>query len=353
MPAFKDHNRERVHMSVQPIKWGILGTSEISGTIAKAIQASTTSTLQAVAGRTLEKAQQFASQHQIKTAHFSYAALLADPDVDAIYIGLPNHMHKEWVMRAAVAGKHILCEKPFVTSLEEAQEALAVVKKANVFCLEGLMYRHHPLTEKLIELVKNKTLGEIKRFNAIYTANIAADANTEAGGSILNLGCYPISLIRLLAGSAHNRMTAEPSDLVSIGEMDTKRNVDRSASLLMQFPKQMTATVTVADDLDMFAQFEVFGTEGMLTMLTNPWMPTKENNKILVKRHDQTDATEINVVADKPLYTYQIDAVVDAIQQGSRMADDTDVSWLESLGNTIVLEAWLNQVKAKTAEHQH
>lgn len=340
-------------MSAQPIRWGILGTSEISGSIATAIQASTTSTLEAIAGRTLEKAQQFAEQYQIKTAHGSYDALLADPNVDAIYIGLPNHLHKEWIMRAAVAGKHILCEKPFVISLEEAQEALAVVKKANVFCLEALMYRHHPLTLKLIELVKSKVLGEIKRFNAIYTANIAAVANTTAGGSILNLGCYPVSLVRLLAGSAHHRMTAEPSDLVSIGEMDTNRNVDRSASLLMQFPKQMTATVTVADDMGMFSQFEVFGTDGMLTMLTNPWMPTQDDNKILIKRHDQAEPIEINVTADKPLYTYQIDAVAEAIQQGSRMADDTDVSWLESLGNTIVLEAWLNQVKAKSAEHAH
>ncbi|MFZ3067010.1 MAG: Gfo/Idh/MocA family oxidoreductase [Gammaproteobacteria bacterium] len=318
-----------------------------------AIQASSTSTLEAIAGRSVEKAEGFAQKHNIAKSYGTYDALLADTDIDAIYIGLPNHLHKEWIMRAAVAGKHILCEKPFVTSLEEAQEAFAVVKKANVFCLEALMYRHHPVTLKLIELIKNKALGEIKRFNAIYTADIAALANTTAGGSILNLGCYPVSLIRLLAGSAHNRMTAEPSDLVSIGEMDKNRNVDRSASLLMQFPKQMTATVTVTDDMDMFTQFEVFGTEGMLTMLTNPWMPEQTDNKILIKRHDQAESAEIIITADKPLYTYQIDAVAEGILQGSRMADDTDVSWLESLGNTIVLEAWLNQVKAKTTEHQH
>lgn len=340
-------------MSAQQIRWGILGTSHISEKIAMAIQASSTSTLEAVAGRSAEKAASFAQKLHIAKSYGTYEALLADADIDAIYIGLPNHLHKEWIMRAAVAGKHILCEKPFVTSLEEAQEALAVVKKANVFCLEALMYRHHPVTLKLIELIKNKALGDVKRFNAIYTADIAALANTTAGGSILNLGCYPVSLIRLLAGSAHNRMTAEPSDLVSIGEMDINRNVDRSASLLMQFPKQMTATVTVADDMDMFAQFEVFGTEGMLTMLTNPWMPGQTDNKILIKRHDQTEPAEIIIHADKPLYTYQIDAVAEGILQGSRMADDTDVSWLESLGNTIVLEAWLNQVKAKTTEHHH
>lgn len=333
-------------MPANQVRWGILGTGSISGVMAKAIHEAKLGELVAVGGRSQDKAQAFAREFMVPTCHDSYEAVLADPNVDVVYIGLPNHLHKEWIMRCAEARKHILCEKPLVTNLEDAQAALAAAKKANVFCMEALMYRCHPLTAKLVELIKQKVIGEVCLLNASYVANIADVADPIDGGAIQNLGCYPVSLIRLLAGVAHNRQTAEPSNVISLGEMDhSNKNVQR-ASAILHFPKRMLATVTVADDIKTQTHFSVIGTEGQLQVLTNPWMPTQQS-KILVQRNDGT-TEEMMVHAEQSLYVYQIDFVSQAILNGETNAEAGGMSWLDTLGNVIVLDAWNKQVQAKT-----
>lgn len=332
-------------MSSHKVRWGILGTSKISKVMANAIHESTVSELLGIASRSHTSAKAFADECNVAKCYDQYDALLSDPEIDAVYIGLPNHLHKEWIIRAALAGKHILCEKPFVTNLQDAQDVLAMVRKANVFCMEALMYRCHPFITKLRELMQEKVIGEVRLFNAVYMADIASVANKTEGGSILNLGCYPISLVRLLAGCAHGKQTAEPSDVISIGEMDGKRNNDSRASVVMHFPNQMMAMVSVADDMGMYSQFDIYGTEGHLKAITNPWMPAHKN-KIVIHRKGESDI-EIEVSADQSLYSYQIDTVSRSIMDGKFVDDHEGISWLDTLGNTIVLEAWLKQVKAK------
>lgn len=330
-------------MSENKIKWAMLGTSKISETMAAAIQESKTSELIAIYSRSLSTAQSFANKFSIPKYYDNADALLADPEIDAIYIGLPNHLHKEWIIRCAQARKHIICEKPFVTNLQDAQEALAAVNKANVFCMEALMYRCHPLIQKLTELMKKKVIGDVRFFNAMYTANIQALANPVEGGSILNLGCYPVSLVRLLAGCAHGKHTAEPSNVVSIGELDDKEKNDARATVLLQFPKNMLATISTADDIEMYSQFDVYGTNGCLKMLTNPWKPEKES-KILIQRNDQSQPEIIIVVAEQSLYSYQFDIANEHIKAGNNFVEVGATSWLDTLGNIVVLEAWRKQV---------
>lgn len=326
-------------MSSKVVRWGILGTSYISEVMAAAIQESTTSELVGVASRSLDAAKSFAEKFSIPQYYAGHEALLVSPDIDAVYIGLPNHLHKEWIIRCALAGKHILCEKPFVTSVEEAKEVFAVVEKANVFCMEALMYRCHPFTKKLQELIKEKVIGEIKLFKTIYTANIAAVANPTAGGSIRNLGCYPISLVRLLANS-------EPAEMVSLGRLNQNTGNDSQASTILRFENQMLAVVSTADDIDMFWQFDVYGTEGHLTVKTNPWLPGLQDNKLLIYRDGKTTPMEISVVADKSLYTYQIDSVNYYIGTEDFSGENQDgISWQHSLGNIAVLEKWRDQVQ--------
>lgn len=327
-------------MSSKVIRWGILGTSLISEVMASAIRESKTSELTAIASRSPATAQSFAEKFGLTTFYHGYEALLADPGIDAVYIGLPNHLHKEWIIRAAKAGKHILCEKPFVTTVAEAEEVFAVVAKANVFCMEALMYRCHPFTKKLQELIHDKIIGDIKLFKTIYTANIAHVANETAGGSIRNLGCYPISLVRLLAN-------AEPEEMVSLGRMNKKTGHDSQASTILRFDNQMLAVVSTADDMDMFWQFDVYGTQGHLKVKTNPWLPGLEDNKLFIYREGKADPMEISVVADKSLYTYQIDTVNQRLLAEQFSGEDHEgVSWQHSLGNIAVLEKWLQQVKA-------
>lgn len=202
-------------MLVAPIKWGILGTSYISEVMASAIQESTHGELLAIGSRSEEGAKKFANKFSLDKYYDDYEKLLNDQDIDVVYIGLPNHLHKEWVIRCAQKGKNILCEKPLVISEQEAHEIISETKKSGIFCMEALMYWHHPFTQKLKELIQSKILGDVKLYSATYTANIAEIANQTSGGSIRNLGCYPISLVRLLAG-------AEPIEIQASGRINKK-----------------------------------------------------------------------------------------------------------------------------------
>jgi predicted dehydrogenase len=202
--------------------------------------------------------------------------------------------------------------------------------------MEALMYRSHPLTKKLQELVQSKIIGEIKLYTATYTANIAEIANPTAGGSIRNLGCYPISLIRLLAN-------AEPIEISAKGRMSQKNNTDNQASVILKFPDHSMAVVSTADDIDKFSQFDIYGTEGSLKVVTNPWFPTCDDNKIFVFRNDEKAPIEIIVTAEKTLYTYQIDLMNKNILSGDTRRVN-EISLSDSLGNTVVLESWLKQV---------
>jgi predicted dehydrogenase len=318
------------------IKWAILGTSFISEVMAKAIHESETSELVAIGSRSISKARNFSKQFSVPKMYDDYQDLLNDDEIDAIYIGLPNHLHKEWMIRCANAGKHILCEKPFVISISEAEEVISTIEKSNVFCMEALMYRCHPFTQKLQEIIQNKIIGDVKLYSATYTAHISDIANPTAGGAIRNLGCYPISLIRLLAN-------AEPIEISGKGRMNSENNTDNQASVILKFADHSMAVVSTADDLKMTWQFDVFGTKGYLKVVTNPWLPSCDNNQIQIYLHDGSSPQEINVTAEKSLYTYQIDCVNSQIMK----KDFFDgISLSDSLGNTVVLETWLQQVNA-------
>lgn len=319
------------------IKWGILGTSYISEVMANAIQESQTSQLVAIGSRSITTAKNFSNKFSIPKIYDDYQNLVNDNDIDAIYLGLPNHLHKEWIIRCAHAGKHILCEKPFVVSIEEAREVISVINQSNVFCMEALMYRCHPFIKKLQELIQSKVIGEVKLYNATYTAHIADIANPTAGGSIRNLGCYPISLVRLLAN-------AEPIEICGTGRLSQKNNTDNQASVILKFADNSIAVISTADDIKMSWQFDVYGTKGHLKVITNPWLPSKDSNQIIIHLDDETAPIEINVNEEKSLYTHQIDLTNMQIMK-REAGNAVGITLLDSLGNTIVLETWLQQVK--------
>lgn len=318
-----------------PIRWGILGTSFISEVMANAIQEAGDSQVVAIGSRSADVGNAYARQFSIPKVYTDHQQLLNDPEIDAIYIGLPNHLHKEWIIRCAQAGKHILCEKPFTLSAQEAEEALTVVKQCGVFCMEALMYLYHPFTQQLQSILHNKTLGDVKLYNATYTANIAALANTTAGGSIRNLGCYPVSLIRLLAN-------AEPIRILGQGRANDTAN-DRQASVILTFPDNAMAVISTADDLAMSWQLDIYGTEGSLSVVSNPWLPDREKNTIRIKRNQDDSPQDIHVSADKSLYCYQIEKMNNNIRNQHISAEDRQ-SWQFSRNNVAVLEAWHRQV---------
>lgn len=315
------------------IRWAIIGTSPISHTLAKAIQASQTGTLAAVCSRSLQNAKQFAEQHSVPKYYNDYQQLFNDDNIDAVYIGLPNHLHQEFMLRAAAAKKHILCEKPFTLTADEAREAILAAQKHNVFCMEALMYRCHPFIQTLQKLIASKLIGDIKLYHAYYSAHINDVANQTAGGAIRNLGCYPVSLVRVLAN-------AEPVEIQAMGRMNAQN--DNQASVMLKFPDASMAVISTADDLKMRWQFEIYGTKGSLKVTSNPWMP-EMTNTYSIQLNDDSERHHITHTADKPLYSYQIDIAGNAILTGKHH-DHEGMSLQDSIGNTAVLEEWVNQV---------
>lgn len=321
------------------VKWAILGTSQISRTMAEAIQNSETADLIAIGTGSLpdsaDKSATFAREFSIPTVHSSYQAVLEDSDVDVIYIGLANHLHKEWIIRCAKAGKHILCEKPLVLDLKEANEIKTVINQQRVFCMEALMYRCHPFIDELIRLIKDeaKGVGAIKSIHAVYYSNFAKYENPIAGGAIRNLGCYPVSLIRLI-------MNQEPVSIHSQAIMNAIGTSENMATAIMRFENGVIAQVSTSNNTDTWHQFDVVGSTGVLRVITNPWKAESENIVVIYRNGDEKT---YRFFAEKSLYTYQIDTVNHHLLAQQLTPNLDAISWEHSLGNIATLEEWVKQ----------
>lgn len=317
---------------MKKIKWAILGTSYISEVLAKAIKQSKTGELIAVCSRSMKSAQAFSDKFSSVKSYDDINQLLLDDSIDAIYNGLPNHLHKETTILAAKAGKHVLCEKPFAHHAGAALEMIEAVKQADVFCMEAFMYRSHPLTAKLKALLTSKVIGEVRFYQAVYTADIVDIANQTAGGAIRNLGCYPVSLVRLLA--------KEPVFMSASGRFrNNNKEQDSQASALLTFENGVQASITTADDMPFTWQFIACGTKGSLRVVTNPWLPIQDENIIEIYGPENSLRETVKVTADMPLYSYQIDVMAQCIYE-PQLREKLGVSLVDSLNNIKVLDEW-------------
>jgi len=192
-------------MSYEPVRWGILSTAHINRLVIPPANESPKVDLVAVASRNQDTADEYARAWQIPRAHGSYEALLADPDVEAIYISLPNSLHVEWTINALEAGKHVLCEKPFDQRPERVEEAFDVAAREGLLVMEAFMYRHHPQTTRLIELIEGGAIGTLQAIRAAFSYalydvdNVRLRADVE-GGALMDVGCYCVHSSRLLGG---------------------------------------------------------------------------------------------------------------------------------------------------------
>jgi xylose dehydrogenase (NAD/NADP) len=212
------------------LRWGLLSTARINYRVIPAIREGARSELTAVASRTLDRAQAYADEWKIPRALGSYEALLGDPDVDVIYISLPNSLHAEWTVRALEAGKHVLCEKPLALSVDDVDRIQAAATRASRVAAEAFMYRHHPLTHAVEAIVRSGRLGAIHLFKGAFTFPLTREGDVRldpalGGGSLWDVGCYPVSYSCLLANAAPvevfgwQRTTAAGVDLEFAGMM--------------------------------------------------------------------------------------------------------------------------------------
>ncbi|MCZ7647932.1 MAG: aldo/keto reductase [Planctomycetota bacterium] len=341
------------------LAWGILSTGRISGTFAEGVQKSARGKLVAVGSRSQESAHAFGEKWGIPNRHGSYEALLADPAVQAVYISTPHPLHAEWAVKAAEAGKHILCEKPMTLNYWEALGVIEAAEVNGVFFMEAFMYRCSPQTKKLVELIKSGAIGRVRTivasfgFNAGFNPNSRLYANELGGGGIMDVGCYPTSMARLLAGAALDKDFADPIDFKAVGHLG-QTGVDEWTAAVARFEGDIVAQLSTGVAVNLENAVRVYGSDGNLHV-PNPWMPGRDGSatKIVVQRKGAKAPEEIVIEYERPLYAIEADTVAEHVAK--KQAPSPAMNWADSLGNMQALDRWRAEVgvayKAESAEH--
>lgn len=325
---------------VNKLRWGILGTGKIAHKFAEGLGGSRSGVLAAVGSRTGEGARNFCAQHPAK-AHGSYQGLLEDPGVDVVYISTPHPMHAEWAIKAASAKKHVLCEKPLTMNHAEALEVVAAARENDVFLMEAFMYRCHPQTAKLVELVRAGAVGKVALVDANFSFKAPFDLQWRlfnprlGGGGVLDVGCYCASMARLIAGAASGMPFLEPARVAAVGTIGPVSHVDEFSVASLEFPNGVLAQLAAGVNLDLEKIVRITGSEGTL-VIPNPWSITREAgfSKIILFREGVPQ--EIVIESDRNLYAIEADTVAEFI--GKRQAPA--MSWEDSLGNMQTLDRW-------------
>jgi predicted dehydrogenase len=251
----------------EPVRWGVLSTAKIARAILGGARETAAAEVVAVASRDGERARAFAAEHGIPRTHASYEALLEDPDVEAVYVPLPNSLHLPWAVRALEAGKHVLCEKPLSRRAADVEEAFAAAERCDRLLMEGFMWRYHPQTERLVALLGEGAIGPLRVVRAAFgfslapeDVNVRWDAALE-GGALMDVGCYCVSALRLLAG--------EP-ERVSAERVDGASGVDARMAAVLRFGGGVVGTFDCGFDVVPRAGIEVVGETGTIVSL-DPW----------------------------------------------------------------------------------
>jgi predicted dehydrogenase len=248
------------------VKWGIISTARINDLFIAGARQSPDVDIIAVASREQARVEAYARERGIERAHGSYEDLLADPEVEVLYISLPNSMHVDWTVRALEAGKHVLCEKPLSRRVAEVERAFAVAEREGRVLMEAFMYRHHPQTSRLVELVRQGAVGPLRLIRGAFSfaahdaANIRLSAALD-GGALMDVGCYCVSGARLIAGEPQ-RVSAEQA----VGG----DGVDVVFAGTMRFAGDVVAHFDAGLALASRDELEVVGEDGSL-FLDDPW----------------------------------------------------------------------------------
>ncbi len=326
------------------IAWGILGTGNIAHTFARGLAKSRTGKLVAIGSRTQASADGFAKEFALTGAHGSYEALLADPAVQAVYISTPHPSHAEWCIKAARAKKHILCEKPLTLNHAEAMVVAEAAREHGVFLMEAFMYRCHPQTAKLVELIRSGVIGQVGVIQATFSfqAGFSAEGrlfkNELGGGGILDVGCYTTSIARLIAGVAQGQPLAEPIRLSGFANLHPETGTDLYAIASAEFPGGILAQLATGVALNQDNGVRVFGSEGSLHLPT-PYLMAREggSTSIFLSRKG-SEKQEIVIKTDDYLYALEADSVGDALAQGK--LESPHITVADTLGNMATLDNW-------------
>lgn len=313
------------------LTWGILSTARINRRLIPPLGQAKRSTLKAVASRNLDSAQEFAQTWGVPQAVGSYEALLADPDIDAVYIPLPNSLHREWVIKAARAGKHILCEKPLAMTVADVDAMAQAAQENGVVLLEAFMYRMHPQLAALKQHIADGLIGEVRMVKASFSFTLTDERNIRlrkslGGGSLWDVGCYPISFAQAIAGS-------DPVEVAGWARVN-QNGVETGFAGQMRYPNGIIAHIDSGFDMPFRKGAEVIGSTGVLR-LPNPWIPDVANRGSGII-HTAADDTETRIATpEKDPYLCEVEALEAAALDGAV----PPYTLTESRGNVATINA--------------
>jgi predicted dehydrogenase len=322
------------------VRWGILSTSDLALTkVIPAMQEGQYSEITAIASRSLEKAQAAAAQLHIATAYGSYEELLNDPNIDAIYNPLPNHLHIPWSIKALQAGKHVLCEKPLSMTAAEAQVLVdAAQQYPRLKVMEAFMYRMHPQWQRARELVKEGAVGELRTIHSFFSYYLDDPTNIRnilevGGGAMMDIGCYAISFARFI-------FDAEPKRIMGIVEFDTKLKTDRLASGILDFGNG-TSTFTCSTQLSPYQRVNIYGTTGRIEIEIPANAPVDRPCRIWLERDGKIEEISFPISNQ---YTLQGDLFSQAVLNDTAVPTPIE----DGVANMKAIEAIFNSAKNGT-----
>ncbi len=247
---------------MKKVSWGVIGVAKIATEkVIPAMQRSELCSVDAIASRSPERAREAAERLGIPRSYGSYEELLADPEIEAVYNPLPNHLHVPWSIRAAEAGKHVLCEKPIALTSEEAQTLVEARDRTGVLITEAFMVRTHPQWLKVRELIQEGRVGQLRAIHCFFSYFLTDPNNVRnqadiGGGGVMDIGCYPITMSRFIFGE-------EPRRVIGLVERDPEMKIDRLTSAILDFPSGQ-ATFTCSTQLVFYQRAQFYGTSGRI-----------------------------------------------------------------------------------------
>lgn len=327
-------------MAAEPVRFGILSTARIGRKIVRALAGSAKAELVAVGSRDVDKADAYCREQELGdevTRHASYEALLADERVEAIYNPLPNALHAEWTIKAAEAGKHILSEKPMASDVGECLEMIRRADRAGVVLMEAFMYRHHPATWKLKDVVTQGKIGDVRLINSGFSFMLTDETNVRylpgmAGGATMDVGCYCINFSRLIAGE-------EPSRAYAVGTFSDDHPVDESLYGTLEFPSGIVSQFDCSIRSWRRSYVSVVGTTGTIHA-DRPWIPDP------IAQHFLLNEERVTVKNGGDPYQREVEVLVAAIRDGESLP----IPPIDGARNMAVVEAVLKSARTGVAQ---
>ncbi len=306
-----------LQQDLAPVSWGVISTADIGlKKVVPAMLASQLGRVDAIASRSPGTADEAAARLGIPKAYGSYEELLSDPEIEAVYIPLPNHLHREWTIRAAEAGKHVLCEKPLATTSQDAREMMAACDASGVKLMEAFMYRLHPLWRKVMQLIDDGAIGEVRAVQTAFSYFNDDPSNIRnipefGGGSLYDIGCYAVSVARLIYAT-------EPTTVQASIRRDESLGTDVVTSVLLDFSGRH-ASFVCSTQMEDNQRVDIYGSEGRLVVEIPFNIPPDRPTRVVQVSGGEPPVSPgivVHEVAPADPYTVQADEFSTAVRTG-------------------------------------